>query len=362
MATSNSDHYFMSQAIALARRGLYSTHPNPRIGCVVVKDGNVVGSGWHAQAGQPHAEVLALREAGESARGSVVYVNLEPCCHQGRTPPCTGFLIDAGVKRVVAALEDPNPQVAGGGIETLRSAGIDVDVGVMRQESERLNRGFLHRTRLRRPWITIKVAASFDGRTAMRSGESQWITGEPARRDVHRWRARSSAVMTGSGTVLADDPALTVRHVDTPRQPLRIVVDSRFSTPAGARVFEAPGTTLVATANEEYEYTDRLDTGVEVAYLPNDDGAVDLADLMGDLAQREVNELLVEAGPTLSGAMMRAGLVDEVLLYLSPRFLGSEGRGMFDLPGVEHLGECATHQVLDIRQFGEDLRILVSAR
>jgi len=359
--TSN-DHYFMGRAMALARKGLYSTHPNPRIGCVVVRDGSVVGEGWHAEAGQPHAEVLALREAGEAARGASVYVNLEPCCHQGRTPPCTGFLIDAGVKRVIAALEDPNPQVAGGGIETLRGAGIDVDVGVMRGESERLNRGFLHRIRLGRPWVTIKIAASMDGRTAMRSGESRWITGESARRDVHHWRARSSAVMTGSGTIRADDPELTVRHVDSGRQPLRVVVDSRFSTPAGSRVLQQPGNTLVATANDEYEFTDKFAAGVEVVYLPGSDGKVDLAGLMEDLAKREVNELLVEAGPTLAGAMLKAGLADEVLLYLAPRFLGNEARGMFDLPGVEHLSECTGLDTLDVRQFGPDLRVLLSAR
>lgn len=362
MTTANSDHYFMSHAIALARRGLYSTHPNPRIGCVVVSDGKIVGEGWHAEAGQPHAEVLALRQAGEAARGATVYVNLEPCCHQGRTPPCTGFLIDAGIKRVVAALEDPNPQVAGGGFEMLRSAGIDVDVGVMGAESRRLNRGFLHRVSAGRPWITIKVAASLDGRTAMRSGESQWISGEPSRRDVHHWRARSSAVMTGSGTVLADDPALDVRYLETPRQPLRVVVDSRFSTPAQAKILTSPGATLVATANEEYEYTDRTGDDVDVVYLPGLDGKVDLGGLMSDLAQREVNELLVEAGPTLCGAMLRDGLVDEVLLYLAPRFLGSEARGMFDLSGIEHLGECPVMDVLDIRQFGADIRLLMSAR
>ena len=351
----------MGHAIALAQNGLYSTHPNPRIGCVIVKDGNIVGEGWHAEAGQPHAEVLALRQAGEAARGASVYVNLEPCCHQGRTPPCTGFLIDAGVRRVVAAMEDPNPQVAGGGVQMLRSAGIDVDVGVMGAESERLNRGFLQRTSLGRPWVTLKVAASLDGRTAMSSGESRWITGEPARRDVHHWRARSSAVMTGSGTVLADDPGLDVRHIETPRQPLRVVVDSRFSTPAGARILGQPGTTLVATANEEFEYTDRLSDNVDVVYLPGPDGKVDLSGLMSDLAQREINELLVEAGPTLGGAMLREGLVDEILLYLAPRFLGSDARGMFDLSGVETLGDCAAMNILDIRQFGADLRLIISA-
>lgn len=362
MTATSSDFEFMGQALALARKGLYSTHPNPRIGCVIVRDGDVVGTGWHERAGQPHAEVMALREAGEAARGACVYVNLEPCCHQGRTPPCTGFLIDAGVKRVVAAIEDPNPQVAGGGIESLRGAGIDVEVGVMRRDAEKLNRGFFHRACLGKPWITLKVAASMDGRTAMQSGESRWITGEPARRDVHHWRAMSSAIMTGSGTVMADDPELTVRGIETTRQPLRVVVDSDLSSPAGARVFRGPGATLIATANEEYEYTERLDDNVEVVYLPGSGGTVDLAALMTDLAQREVNELLVEAGPTLSGAMMRADLVDEILVYIAPRFLGDDGLGMFKLPGIERLDECEAREILDIRQFGKDLRILMSAR
>ena len=244
----------------------------------------------------------------------------------------------------------------------LRSAGIDVDVGVMGAESGRLNRGFLHRIGLGRPWVTLKIAASLDGRTAMHSGESRWITGEPARRDVHHWRARSSAVMTGSGTVLADDPGLDVRHIETPRQPLRVVVDSSFSIPAEARVIRQPGTTLVATANEEFEYTDRLGDHVDVVYLPGRDGKVDLAGLMSDLAQREINELLVEAGPTLAGAILKEGLVDEVLLYLAPRFLGSDARGMLDLSGVEILGDCPAMDILDVRQFGTDLRLLISAR
>lgn len=353
-----NDHFFMSHALALARNGLYTTDPNPRIGCVIVKDGRVVGEGWHAEAGQPHAEVLALRNAGEAARGACVYVNLEPCCHQGRTPPCTGFLIDAGVKRVVAALEDPNPQVSGGGIQALRSAGIDVDVGVMQAEAEKLNRGFVHRIARGRPWVTMKVAASMDGRTAMQSGESRWITSESSRRDVHHWRARSSAILTGRGTVQADDPELTARHVDAPRQPLRVIVDSRFSTPPGARVFDQPGSALVVTASKDYEDTDRA--GVEAICLPGSDEAVDLHALMDDLSQREINEILVEAGPTLSGAMLKAGLVNEVLLYLAPRFLGNNARGMFQLPGVEHLEQCAGLVVQDVRQFGTDLRILLS--
>jgi diaminohydroxyphosphoribosylaminopyrimidine deaminase/5-amino-6-(5-phosphoribosylamino)uracil reductase len=362
MSLGNNDNHYMSHAIKLARKGLYTTHPNPRVGCVVVKDGSIVGEAWHDRAGQPHAEVLALRQSGEAARGASVYVNLEPCCHQGRTPPCTGFLIDAGVTRVVAAMEDPNPQVAGGGIQNLRSAGIDVDVGVMRKEAERLNRGFLHRINTGRPWVTLKVAASMDGRTAMHSGESRWISGEAARKDVHHWRAQSSAVLTGSGTILADDPALTARHVVTPRQPLRVIVDSNFVTPADARVARQPGSTLVATANKEFEYQDKVDSSLEVVYLPAANGNVDLLGLMENLSQREINDVLVEAGPILSGSMLKAGLVDEVLLYLAPKFLGTEARGMFSLPELQSLDKCMQFDVSDVRQFGTDLRVRLRPR
>lgn len=348
----------MGLALRLAEKGLNSTHPNPRVGCVVVKDDVVVGEGWHERAGLPHAEVVALRRAGEAARGASVYVNLEPCCHQGRTPPCTGFLIDAGVKRVVAAMADPNPQVAGGGIEGLRSVGIEVDVGIMSEQAESLNRGFVHRIKHGRPWVTVKIAASIDGRTAMKSGESQWISSQQSRVDVHRWRAHSSAVLTGSGTVLADDPALTVRYVQSERQPLRVIVDSNFSTPADAKVINGPGKALIATANGDYESAG--DTGAEqneVIYVPTDNRTVDLVALMGHLSQREINEVLVEAGPTLCGAILQADLVDELLLYLAPKILGNDASGMFRLPGLCNLTDCADFDVVDVRQMGVDIRV-----
>lgn len=352
------DYHYMSHALKLAEKGLYSTDPNPRVGCVVVKEGMVVGQGWHVKAGLPHAEILALRDAGEAARGASVYVNLEPCCHQGRTPPCTGFLIDAGVKRVVAAMEDPNPQVAGGGVQNLRSVGIDVDVGVLRQAAEKLNRGFVQRIKKGRPWVTVKVAASMDGRTATSSGESKWISNEQSRKDVHHWRARSSVVLTGSGTVLADNPALTVRHIETERQPLRVIVDSNFSTPPDAKVVSGPGRVLVATARADHVYPEDIDLErVEVVYVPNADNTVDLVALMDHLSQREINEVFVEAGPTLSSAMIRAGLVDEVLVYLAPSLLGSKGRGMFDLNGLDSLADRLQLDMIDIRQFGDNLRI-----
>ena len=348
----------MARALKLAEKGLYSADPNPRVGCVVVKDDAIVGEAWHEKAGLPHAEVLALRQAGHAARGASVYVNLEPCCHQGRTPPCTGFLIDSGVKRVVAATEDPNPQVAGGGIENLRNVGIDVDVGIMRQEAEALNRGFFHRIKNGRPWVVLKVAASMDGRTAMRSGESQWVSGDQSRRDVHHWRARSSAILTGIGTVVADNPALTVRDVDTERQPLRVIVDSKFTTPRDAKILLQPGRVLVATANEQYMGSEDIDSEhVEVVYVPTTNHTVDLEALMHHLTQRDINEVLVEAGPTLSGAMLQANLVDEVLIYLAPKVLGDEGRGMFSLHGLDRLVDCFKFNLIDIRQFGNDVRI-----
>ena len=354
----NRDYYYMARALKLAAKGLYSADPNPRVGCVIVKDDNIVAEAWHEKAGLPHAEVLALRQAGHAARGASVYVNLEPCCHQGRTPPCTGFLIDAGIKRVIAAIEDPNPQVAGGGIENLRNVGIDVDVGIMRYEAEALNRGFFHRIQNGRPWVVLKVAASVDGRTAMSSGESQWISSDQSRRDVHHWRARSSAIVTGIGTVLADDPALTVRDVETERQPLRVVVDSKFSTPPGAKILSQPGRVLIATANEHY--SEDIDSEhVEVVYVPASNNTIDLVALMDHLSQREINEVLVEAGPTLSGAMLQADLVDEILIYLAPKVIGSEGKGMFSLPGLDKLTDCVKFNIADVRQFGDDVRILL---
>ena len=353
----------MGRALKLAQKGLYTTHPNPRVGCVVVKDDVVVGEGWHEKAGLPHAEILALRDAGGAARGASVYVNLEPCCHQGRTPPCTGYLIDAGVKRVVAAMEDPNPQVSGGGIQNLRSVGIDVDVGILRQDAEKLNQGFIQRLKQGRPWVTVKVAASMDGRTATSTGESKWITNEHARNDVHHWRAKSSAVLTGSGTVRADNPALTVRHIATKRQPLRIVVDSKLSTPVGSRIISGPGQVLIATANPDYAHVEDVDSErVEVVYVPAADNTVDLVALMHHLSQREINEVLVEAGPTLSGALMRAGLVDEVLIYLAPCLLGNEGSGMFALKGLDKLTDRADFNMVDLRQFGDNLRITLQPR
>ena len=360
---SNSDHVYMARTLQLARRGVYTTDPNPHVGCVIVKEGEVLAEAWHARCGEPHAEVLALRQAGAAARGATMYVNLEPCCHTGRTPPCTDSIIDAGIARVVAAGEDPNPRVSRGGVDTLRSVGIDVDVGVLRREAELLNRGFLRRMRAGVPWVTMKIAASLDGRTAMASGESQWITGTSARHDVQRLRARSSAVLTGIGTVEADDPRLTVRLDDAGRQPVRVVVDSQLRISHRARVFDSPGMVLLATACGDPARAQALEGRVsEVIVVPGVGNTVDLRELLHELAKREVNELLVEAGPTLSGALLAARLVDELVVYLTPQLLGSDARAMFDLPGFERLDQSIGLWLEELRMLGPDLKLVMTPK
>jgi diaminohydroxyphosphoribosylaminopyrimidine deaminase/5-amino-6-(5-phosphoribosylamino)uracil reductase len=349
----------MARALQLARRGLYTTDPNPRVGCVIVRDREVVGEGWHERAGGPHAEVHALRAAGERARGATVYVTLEPCSHHGRTPPCADALIDAGVDRVVAAMADPNPQVATAGVARLREAGIAVELGVMEAQAEALNPGFLSRMRRGRPWVRAKLAASLDGRTAMASGESKWITGEAARDDVQRWRARSSAILTGIGTVLADDPRLDVRLPGADRQPMRVVVDSNLSMPTTARMLAVGGPVMVVTANDDSGYAESLaGAGAEVMFLPAGQRTVDLVGLMDQLASREINEVHLEAGANLCGAMLVAGLVDEIVLYLAPHLMGSQARGLFNLPGLERLADRVALRLTDVRNVGDDLRVV----
>jgi diaminohydroxyphosphoribosylaminopyrimidine deaminase/5-amino-6-(5-phosphoribosylamino)uracil reductase len=305
MTTSAADAHFMARALQLARRGMYTTDPNPRVGCVIVKDGKIIGEGWHERAGEPHAEVNALNQAGKiQAHSAGVYLTLEPCCHQGRTPPCTQALIKAGVTRVVAAMRDPNPQVAGKGVKELESHGIRVDVGLMEKEAETLNPGFVSRMKRGRPYVRVKLAASADGRTAMANGESKWITGEAARADVQKWRARSSAILTGVGTVLADDPSLNVRDIKTGRQPLRVVVDSRLRMPVTARILRGAGKTLVITASQDMALTEKLKkAGADIADMPTQQKSVDLGRLMKHLAWLEMNEVLVEAGATLCGVV-----------------------------------------------------------
>jgi diaminohydroxyphosphoribosylaminopyrimidine deaminase / 5-amino-6-(5-phosphoribosylamino)uracil reductase len=348
------DEHYMARALRLARHGLTSTHPNPRVGCVIVRDGEIVGEGWHVRAGEPHAEIFALREAGARARGAAMYVTLEPCCHHGRTPPCVDALMVAGIARVVIAMQDPNAKVAGKGIAQLRSAGMVVDVGVLQQEAEALNRGFMSRMTRRRPWVRVKLAASMDGRTTAANGASQWITGPAARADVHSWRAQSDAILTGIGTVLADDPALTARDGDTllPRQPVRIVLDTHARLPADARILRQPGLVWQVHSGAHV-----ATTAAHSMIAPLQSGRIDLAYTMQMLADREINDVWVEAGPILSGALVAAGLVDELMLYFAPHVLGDGGRGMFTLPLVQSLQDRKQITLRDVRCVGEDLRI-----
>jgi diaminohydroxyphosphoribosylaminopyrimidine deaminase/5-amino-6-(5-phosphoribosylamino)uracil reductase len=354
------DHLHMAHALRLAERGLSTTQPNPRVGCVIARGEQVLGTGWHQRAGEPHAEVFALREAGEAARGATAYVTLEPCAHFGRTPPCADALVAAGVARVVVATEDPFAQVAGKGIEKLRAAGIAVEAGLLRDPARELNVGFFSRIERERPFVRLKLAMSLDGRTALADGESKWITGEAARADVQRWRARSSAILTGSGTVLADDPRLTVRldasdeAAGVPVPPLRVILDGRLRTPAGSQVLDAQAPTVLmhaagAAVPAHLSKVDRV-------ALPGQDG-LDLHAALAELVRREVNELHVEAGPTLCGALLAAGLADELLLYVAPVLLGDTARPLLALPPLARMAERWRLQTVDRRIVGEDMRL-----
>ncbi len=357
-AFSADDHRWMAEALRLAEAGLYTTDPNPRVGCVVVADGARIGGGYHLAAGGPHAEVHALREAGERAQGATAYVTLEPCSHHGRTPPCCEALIKAGVSRVVVALEDPNPEVAGQGLERLRAAGITVETGLLREQSERLNPGFLKRMRDGLPYVRLKMAQSLDGRTAMDSGESQWITGAAAREDVQRLRGRSSAIMTGVGTVLADNPGLDLRlEITPPRQPLRVVLDPQAQTPPQARILNLPGAVLMvvgegATIPQGWSEC----SGVEWMEFPLQAGRFPFEPLLRALAARGINELHVEAGATLAGALMEQQWVDQLVIYTAPVLLGSTARPLFHLP-LERMAQRLRLTITDLRQLGKDLRI-----
>lgn len=362
------DQAYMARALELARQGLYSTHPNPRVGCVIVKDGLVIGEGWHVRAGEPHAEVHALRQAGDNARGATAYVTLEPCSHFGRTPPCADALVKAGVARVVAAMQDPNPQVAGSGLRRLAEAGIAVSSGVLEAQARELNVGFIKRMETGLPFVRVKLAMSLDGRTAMASGESQWITGPAARRAVQRLRARSSAVLSGADTVLLDDARLTVRAaelgLDAPqtalaaaRQPLRVLVDGRLRVPPEAAFYQA-GPTLTVSCAERAGFTAATR---ELLVLPGADGHVELPRLLAELGRRGVNEVLVEAGPRLAGAFARQGLVDEYQVFLAPKLLGSSARPLLELP-LEKMAEARELRILDIRAVGEDWLLVARPR
>ncbi|WP_447588965.1 bifunctional diaminohydroxyphosphoribosylaminopyrimidine deaminase/5-amino-6-(5-phosphoribosylamino)uracil reductase RibD [Aquipseudomonas campi] len=360
------DQHFMARALELARKGLYSTHPNPRVGCVIVRDGQIVGEGWHARAGEPHAEVHALRQAGDKARGATAYVTLEPCSHHGRTPPCADALVAAGVSRVVAAMQDPNPEVSGRGLLRLMQTGIAVSSGVLEAEARSLNAGFIKRMEQALPFVRVKLAMSLDGRTAMANGESQWITGPEARSAVQRLRAQASVILTGADTVLADQARLTVRPDELglgaeltalalTRPPLRVLVDGRLRVPLSAPFYQA-GAALVATCAAASARDRFLEDGHELLAVPGSNGHVDLRKLLAELAGRGANEVLVEAGPRLAGAFARAGLVDEYQLFVAAKFLGSSARPLLDWP-LARMAEAPALRIVDMRAVGDDWRI-----
>ncbi len=350
----------MARAIQLARLGRYTTDPNPRVGCVLVKDDRIIAEGWHEKAGAAHAEVIALQQT-SSALGATAYVTLEPCSHFGKTPPCCEALIAAGIVRVVVAMQDPNPLVAGAGIKKLRVAGVDVAVGLMQQEAEMLNRSFIKRMCTGLPFVRSKMAMSLDGRTAMASGESQWITSTQARNDVQRLRAESSAILTGVNTVLSDDPALNAR-VDFPvTQPIRVVLDSHLKTPVGAKMAALPGRSLILTGSTDHTKINALQAaGFEVQILPLKRGRLDLQAVLAYLGQQQVNEVLVEAGAILNGALLAENLLDEGIIYMAPSILGDEGRGLFTIPRLQRMHDKKTIQWRDVRHVGVDLRFTVT--
>jgi len=361
MTYTKTDHAHMARALRLAEKGAYTTKPNPLVGCVIAHGDDIVGEGWHERAGEPHAEVHALRAAGERARGATAYVTLEPCAHTGRTGPCSEALIEAGVARVVAAMRDPFEQVDGAGFAKLQAAGIAVESGLMEAQARALNRGFLSRIERGRPWLRVKLASSLDGRSAMASGESKWISGEASRLDVQHWRARSGAIVTGAGTVLADDPSLTVRLGDDTAfvAPLRVVLDPGLATVARGRVREGDAPTLYLHAPDAKpsRYFDAAHAAV-----PMIEGRMDLSAVLTLLAERGVNEIQLEAGATLAGAFLAQGLVDEVLLYVAPVLLGENARPLFGGLGIEAMTGKLQLDVIDLRRLGEDTRVLLQPR
>jgi diaminohydroxyphosphoribosylaminopyrimidine deaminase/5-amino-6-(5-phosphoribosylamino)uracil reductase len=350
-AFSAFDHAMMRRALALAEKGLFTATPNPRVGCVLARGDAIIGEGWHERTGAPHAEANALAAAGATAKGATAYVSLEPCNHHGKTPPCAEALIKADVARVVAAMRDPNPQAAKGG-DKLAAAGIRFESGLLEEEARELNIGFVSRMTRGRPWVRMKIAATLDGRTALADGRSQWITGAEARKDGHRWRARACAIATGAGTVKADDPRLTVREIETPRQPLRVVIDSQVETPLQARILQGERALVFAAV------AGKTLPNAEIVVMPNASGKVDLAKMLQELARRGVNELHVEGGFKLNGSLVREGCVDEFLIYLNPSLLGGTALGMLDLPGFETLDQRPRLALRSLDRVGEDLRIL----
>jgi len=347
----------MASALRLARKGLFTTDPNPRVGCIIAGGESIAGMGWHEKAGDPHAEISALQEAGESARGKTAYVTLEPCSYHGRTPPCVDALLEAGIKRVVVAAKDPNPEVDGNGLQQLQSAGVKVETGLMATEAEALNAGFIMRMKKGRPWIRIKSAISLDGKTALHNGDSKWISNEASRLDVQRWRARSSAILTGIGTVLADDPAMDARIDQAVQQPLRVVADSRWRTPPGSRILKGSGTALIAGDASVPIPGTLAGSDARCLCLPARNGTVDLGALLKALAEMEINEVQVEAGGRICGALLTECLVDELLIYQAPLLLGEGGPGPFNFGPLESMKERTHLKLLETSHLGDDLRI-----
>ncbi len=378
MAVSPDDFSFMARAIRLAKKGQYTTHPNPRVGCVLVRDGNIIGEGYHQKAGQPHAEINALRDvANGDTKGATAYVTLEPCSHTGKTPPCANALLEAEISRVVIAMQDPNPQVAGQGIQRLRDAGIVVDVGILEDQARGLNVGFIKRMEQGLPWVRIKLAMSLDGRTAMASGESQWITGSAARQDVQRLRAKADAILTGSGTVLEDDPSLNVRITSEEleldkgleyQQPLRVILDSSLKTSSQAKMLKLAGDTLIYTCSVNQEKSQALEQAgakilsldhVKVGGCDNGTKKLPLRVILKDLAKQQINEVHVEAGATLCGALLQEKLVDEIIIYMAPKIMGADARGLFNLPELSQMKDKVDLKIQDIRAVGNDWRLQV---
>ncbi len=364
MSFSAADHKFMSRALYLAKKGIYTTAPNPNVGCVLVKDGKVIGEGWHEKAGEAHAEINALKQAGNKAENATAYVTLEPCCHQGKTPPCTDALIKAKVTRVVAAMIDPHSKVAGQGLKQLESAGIQVEYGLLEEQARELNSGFIKRMQKRLPYVRCKLAMSLDGRTAMASGESKWITSSAAREDVQRLRAKSSAILTGVGTVLADDPSMTVRLDGiNSRQPIRVVVDTNLSMPVNAKMLKEKGKTLLMTCSADEHVSQALeDAGADIHMMPYCNSSVDLKSVLQQLSDMQINDVLLETGATLSGAMLQAGLIDELIIYMAPVLMGNTARGLFALPGMETMQDKIELEITDQRMVGQDIRLTAKVR
>jgi len=352
---SNSE--YMARAIQLAEKPVFSPHPNPRVGCVIVNNDHIVGEGFHEFAGGPHAEVNALAQAGDSANGATAYVSLEPCCFHGRTPACVDALVKAKVKKVFIAMLDPNPRVAGEGVSLLEQAGIDVESGMLAEEAKALNKGFIRRMTKGRPWVRCKIAMSLDGRTAMANGESQWISGKAARQDVQRYRATSDAILTGVGTVLADNPRMTVRGIDAvnskSRQPLRVIVDSQLRAKPELDIFHEPGDVLVATLSDQ---KGSYKENINVEKFSKSVSGIDLSALLEYLATQEINEVQVEAGAKLNGALLREGLIDELVIYMANSIMGDSARGLFSLPRLTSMENKIELNCLDLRKVGEDFR------